>query len=87
VLGINLFDDPSGQRHHDDESAGKFENGVGIGAGQLLFFGCRCASVVLLRWENLHGLAFDWRLDSNVERFRSLMELSVSDAERQPRQK
>jgi hypothetical protein len=38
VLGPNLFD-PSGQRSHDDEPAGKFENGVGIGAGNLFFFG------------------------------------------------
>jgi hypothetical protein len=50
VLGPNLFD-PSGQGFHDDEPAGKFENGVGIGAGNLFFFGClsQGMSVVLLR--------------------------------------
>jgi hypothetical protein len=58
VLGANL-PDPSGQRSHDDESAGKFENGVGIGADNLFFFGCQDSSVILLRLEDLHRLAFD----------------------------
>jgi hypothetical protein len=44
VLGANLFD-PSGQRFHCDEPAGKFENGIGIGAGRLLLFGCQSVCV------------------------------------------
>jgi hypothetical protein len=50
--------DPSRQRFHDDEPAGKFEDGVNIGASKVFLFGWEGASVTL-RLENLHGQAFD----------------------------
>lgn len=40
---VQILFDPSGQRFHDDEPTGKFENGVSIGAGNLFFFGDRGA--------------------------------------------
>jgi hypothetical protein len=48
VLSANLFH-PSGHGFHDDEPAGKFENSVGIEAGNLFFPGCQGISIILFR--------------------------------------
>jgi hypothetical protein len=48
VLGAKLFR-RSARRFHDDERARKFDNSVGIDAGNLFFFGCQGVSVILLR--------------------------------------
>ena len=42
----------SQQGFHDDEPAGKFEDGVGIGAGNLFFFGGLNVSIIILPSSN-----------------------------------
>jgi hypothetical protein len=54
VLGINLFA-PSGQRSHENESAGKFENSVSVREGYLFFCDHQFVCIILLRLESLHS--------------------------------